>query len=249
MLSGQKLVPGSAPRAEGRDGSRLHFDPSSFGGGPLRKSSHRDVQAKMTIQVTGKNIDAGDAFKDYISEKLKGALAKYIGDDIAGHIRLEKERGRFHTHCSIRMRTGLVLEANGDGGDAYSSADSAVEHLEKRVRRYKRRLKDHHNARAGDGAIALSPARDYTVQVHDEEPADTGHHPVIIAEAERGIGELAVAEAVMQLDLTDKSFLVFRNAGHGGINVVYRRADGNIGWIDPKASDVAAMNGKPMAKA
>lgn len=202
----------------------------------------------MTIQVTGKNIDAGDAFKDYISDKLKGSLTKYIGDDIAGHIRLEKERGRFRTHCSIRMRTGLVLEASGDGGDAYSSADSAVEHLEKRVRRYKRRLKDHHTARSTNGAIALSPASDYTVQVHDEEPAGDGHHPVIIAETERGIGELAVAEAVMQLDLTDKSFLVFRNAGHGGINVVYRRSDGNIGWIDPKASGGVAVNGAAAKK-
>ena len=208
----------------------------------------------MTIQVTGKNIDAGDAFKDYISDKLKGALTKYIGDDITGHIRLEKERGRFRTQCSIRMRTGLVLEANGDGGDAYASADSAVEHLEKRVRRYKRRLKDHHTSRSGsDGAIALSPARDYTVQVdHDEEPAEVGHHPVIIAETERGIVELAVSEAVMQLDLTDKAFLVFRNAGHGGINVVYRRADGNVGWIDPKGSDVKmTVNGSsgPAGKA
>lgn len=212
--------------------------------GPENERNCEHAQAKMTIQVTGKNIEAGDAFTDYISDKLKGALTKYIGDDITGHIRLEKERGRFHTQCSIRMRTGLVLEANGEGGDAYSSADSAVEHLEKRVRRYKRRLKDHHAARSSNGAIASSPATDYTVQVHDEEPADTGHHPVIIAEAERGIGELAVSEAVMQLDLTDKSFLVFRNAGHGGINVVYRRADGNIGWIDPKAAgSTAKLNG------
>ena len=204
----------------------------------------------MTIQVTGKNIDAGDAFKDYISDKLKAALSKYIGDDLSGHIRLEKERGRFHTQCSIRMRTGLVLEANGDGGDAYASADSAVEHLEKRVRRYKRRLKDHHAARADDGAIALSSARDYTVRLDDDHVDDgKGNHPVIIAETERSIGELAVAEAVMQLDLTDKSFLVFRNAAHGGVNVVYRRADGNIGWIDPKSGDktvdskAAAVNG------
>ncbi len=192
----------------------------------------------MTIQVTGKNIDAGDAFKDYISDKLKAALSKYIGDDLSGHIRLEKERGRFHTQCSIRMRTGLVLEANGDGGDAYSSADSAVEHLEKRVRRYKRRLKDHHAARADDGAITLSPARDYTVKAddeHHEEGQDA--HPVIIAEAESSIGEMAVSEAVMQLDLTDKPFLLFRNAAHGGVNIVYRRGDGHIGWIDPKASD------------
>ena len=139
----------------------------------------------------------------------------------------------------------LVLEANGDGGDAYASADSAVEHLEKRVRRYKRRLKDHHTSRSGsDGAIALSPARDYTVQVdHDEEPAEVGHHPVIIAETERGIVELAVSEAVMQLDVTEAPFMMFRNAAHGGLNVVYRRADGNIGWVDAEPTAAKGFNG------
>jgi len=98
----------------------------------------------MTIQVTGKNVDAGDAFKGYISSKITTALQKYIGPEISGHIRLEKERGRFRTDCSIRLRSGFILEAHGDGTDAYQSADSAIERLETRVRRYKRRLKRHH---------------------------------------------------------------------------------------------------------
>jgi ribosomal subunit interface protein len=191
----------------------------------------------MTLQVTGKNIDAGEAFKSYIAEKLKTALARYIGDELMGHVRLEKERGRFHTQCSIRMRSGLMLEANGEGGDAYSSADSAVERLETRVRRHKRRLKDHHSARNSRAEYPETAARDYTVQIdgHDE-PDRADDHPIIIAESERGIRELPVSEAVMQLDVADKPFLVFQNAAHGGINVVYRRSDGNIGWIDPTAS-------------
>ncbi len=192
----------------------------------------------MTLQVTGKNIDAGDAFKSYITDKLKTALARYIGDELMGHVRLEKERGRFHTQCSIRMRSGLMLEANGEGGDAYSSADSAVERLETRVRRHKRRLKDHHNARTSRAEFPETAARDYTVQIDGHDEADRADdHPIIIAESERGIRELPVSEAVMQLDVADKPFLVFQNAAHGGINVVYRRSDGNIGWIDPAASE------------
>lgn len=193
----------------------------------------------MTLQVTGKNIDAGDAYKTYISDKLKTALGRYIGEEIAGHIRLEKERGRFYTQCSIKLHSGLALEANGDGGDAYASADSAVEKLEKRVRRHKRRLKDHHSSRNGSREIPETLAGYYTVRVDDEGEEATGDHPIIIAETEKGIAEFAVSEAVMQLDLTDKPFLLFRNAAHGGINIVYRRSDGHIGWIDPNASGKA----------
>jgi ribosomal subunit interface protein len=186
----------------------------------------------MTLQVTGKNVEAGDAYKAYITDKLGDSLEKYIGPEISGHIRLEKERGRFRTDCSIRLKTGLLLESHGEGADAYASADAAVERMDKRLRRYKRRLKGHH-VRASNGRDIA--ANDFTVRADED---DTEHHealsehPVIIAEAERGIKELPVSEAVMQLDLTDRAFLVFRNASHGGLNVVYRRADGHIGWID-----------------
>ncbi|MGE4129326.1 MAG: HPF/RaiA family ribosome-associated protein, partial [Hyphomicrobiaceae bacterium] len=125
----------------------------------------------------------------------------------------------------------------------YASADAAMERLEKRVRRYKRRLKSHQNGRSHEGFGSETPARDYTVQLHhadDEEHPESetapDRHPVIIAEAERGIRAMTVSQAVMQLDLSESHFLVFRNAAHGGLNVVYRRADGHVGWIDPAES-------------
>lgn len=191
----------------------------------------------MTIQVTGKNIDAGEAYKSYVAEKVPVVLGKYVGDAVTGHFRLEKERGLFRTACSIRLPSGLLLEAHGDGVDAYASADAAMEHLEKRVRRYKRRLKNHHNGRTANGRDE-DIAADYVVRVEDDdsEGADADH-PIIVAETERRISELPVSEAVMQLDLNQSSFMVFRNASHGGLNVVYRRADGNIGWIDSKSGD------------
>lgn len=198
----------------------------------------------MPIQVTGKNIDAGDAFKTYATEKVSTILDKYIGPEISGHVRLEKGKTGYTTSCSIRLKTGLLVEAHGDGGDAYASADMAIDRLEKRVRRYKRRLKSHHNGRDTQKKGAERPAPDYTVRV-DDDGIDEGNnqHPVIIAETERGIRELPVRDAVMQLDLTEQPFLVFRNAAHGGLNVVYRRTDGHIGWIDPDAAARSAVNG------
>ncbi len=196
----------------------------------------------MTIQVTGKNVDAGEAYKTYILDKISTVLEKYIGPEISGHVRLEKDKTGFRTNCSIRLRTGLQVEAHGEGADAYGSADAAIERLEKRIRRYKRRLKNHHNGRDHDILGVEQPARDYTVRVseEEEETETIAEHPMIIAEAERGIRELTVSAAVMQLDLSENQFLVFRNAAHGGLNVVYRRRDGNIGWIDP-AAQVAEM--------
>jgi ribosomal subunit interface protein len=205
----------------------------------------------MTIQVTGKNVGTGEAFKGYVTDKISVVLDKYIGPELFGHVRVEKAKTGFLTSCSLRLKTGLLLEAQGEGADAYASADKALEHLEKRVRRYKRRLKSHHH---GDVEAARETATNkYVVQLEDEEAVDNvggaAHKaadtaPVIIAEAEGALKELSVSAAVMQLDLTDDAFLLFRNASHGRINVVHRRADGHVGWIDPEPQTAKhGMNG------
>ena len=202
----------------------------------------------MVLQVTGKNVDAGGAYQEYITEKIAGVLGKYIGPEIGGHVRLAKERTGFRTDCSIRLRTGLLLETHGAGDDAYASADAAVDRLEKRVRRYKRRLKNHHGGRGDQGLGSAISARDFVVDVESAEDTDhsAGDHPVIIAEHKLDLHELSVSEAVMRLDLADDAFLLFRNAKSGCINVVYRREDGNIGWIDPSSDEVSSgkSNGK-----
>ena len=190
----------------------------------------------MSIQVTGKNIETGDAFQAYATDKARAVLDKYIGPEISGHIRIEKTRGQFTTNCSMRLKTGLMLEAQGTAGDPHASADVAMERLEKRVRRYKRRLKDHHHGNSHHEP-QFAPATDYTVQVDDEvvENTEETADPVIVAESTREVREFTVSQAVMQLDLTEQAFLVFRNAGTGTVNIVYRRDDGNVGWIDPAA--------------
>lgn len=205
----------------------------------------------MSLQVTGKHIGVGDSFKAYAAEKLEAAVGKYIGEYLTAHVRVEKERGRFITKCSVRLRTGLVLEATGDGPDAYASADATFEHLEKRLRRYKRRLKSrHHGADGAHRGVPETQINDYVVELSDRPGRTDGRgggedHPVIVAETERTLRQLAVSEAVMQLDLTDDAFLVFRNASSGAINVVYRRGDGNIGWIDPESSRPGAAFSEP----
>ncbi len=199
----------------------------------------------MTLQITGKNVDAGDAYQSYVGEKIRSVLKKYLGREVDGHVRLERERGVFKTNCSVRLASGLLLEAHGEGGDAYSSADSAVERLETRVKRYKGRLKSHSAAAAATGRRKGDiDARDYVVSVAEDEPhEEPAAHPVIVAEAPHAIGELSVSEAVMKFDVTEAPFMIFRNAAHGGLNVVYRRADGNIGWIDAEPPAPGRANG------
>ena len=202
----------------------------------------------MTIQITGKNLAAGDAFQTYASDKIQTVLQKYLERVPEGHVRLERERGLFKTSCSIRLKGGLLLEANGEGGDAYSSVDTAAHRLETRVRRYKSRIKSHSSAAAAARRKADMEARDYVVTVgEDDQPEHVDANPLIIAEGQRNIGHMTVSEAVMQLDLSEAAFMIFKNAAHGGLNVVYRRNDGHIGWIDaelpaPSKADGAAVS-------
>ena len=204
----------------------------------------------MTIQVTGKNLDVGEALRSYVQGRVGQTVEKFIGRDTTGHVRIEKEHGEFRTNCSIHLWQGMSLEARGEAPDPYQSADLACERLEKRVRRYKRRLK---RKGGGETPRRQTPATDYVIQAaqaeHKERDED---NPVIIAEAETPVHEMAVSDAVMQMDLSDRPFVVFRNGSHGEINVVYRRDDGNIGWIDPagplRSSSEAVAHGKLRAK-
>jgi ribosomal subunit interface protein len=185
----------------------------------------------MTIQVTGKNLDVGEALRSYVQGRVGQTVEKFIGRETTGHVRIEKEHGEFRTSCSIHLWQGMSLEAHGVSADAYQSADIACERLEKRVRRYKRRVK---RKSGGDTPRKQTPATDYVIEAAREDHGERDEdNPVIIAEAESPVHEMSVSDAVMQMDLSDRPFVLFRNASHGEINVVYRREDGNIGWIDP----------------
>jgi ribosome hibernation promoting factor len=192
----------------------------------------------MTIQVTGKNLDVGEALRSYVQERVVQTVEKYVGHVPSGHVRIEKEHGEFCTNCTIHLWQGMSLEAHGVAPEAYQSADLACERLEKRVRRYKRRVKRHGG---GEASRKQTPAASYVIQAsHEEHEERDEDNPIIIAEAETIVHEMSVSDAVMQMDLSDRPFVVFRNASHGEINVVYRRDDGNIGWIDPASKKARA---------
>ena len=194
----------------------------------------------MTIQVTGKNLDVGEALRNYVQERVEHSVGKFLGSDPTGHVRIEKEHGEFRTNCTIHLWQGMSLEAHGVAPETYQSADLACERLEKRVRRYKRRLKRHGR---NESLRKETSAASYVIQSPREEQEGSDEdedNPVIIAESATVVHEMAVSDAVMQMDLFDQAFLVFRNAGSGEINVVYRREDGNIGWVDPAGNNAKA---------
>ncbi len=191
----------------------------------------------MTLKVTGKNLDLGESLRLYASERVGNIVEKYANRSLSGQLSVEKSHDRFVTNCAIHLASGLDMQSSGEGHDAYGSVDAAVERLEKRLRRYKRRLKNH-GQNAGESASEVeSTGIDYVIDAENSLSFDGGGEPVgapaVIAEMPARVRSMSVSDAVMQMDLADQEFLVFRNAIHGGVNVVYRRADGNIGWIDP----------------
>ncbi len=192
----------------------------------------------MTIKITGKNLDLGESLRSYALNRVETALGKFSGTPVSGQISLEKNHDGFSTLCAIHLASGLDMQSAGNGADAYGSVNSAMDRLEKRLRRYKRRLKGHSQGTVNSGQLLDSAGIDYVIDVERtaESPGNEGDEagaPAVIAEKPARIRAMAVSDAVMQMDLADQPFLVFRNAAHGGINVVYRRSDGNIGWIDP----------------
>jgi ribosomal subunit interface protein len=191
----------------------------------------------MPFRVSGKNIEIGEAIRERINARVLEALEKYFDGGFSGHVTVGKEAFGFHTECVVHLDSGVVLRSDAMAADPYLSADQAADNLEKRLRRYHRRLKDNHgNGRALDD-IPVIDAPSYVIAAPDHEGDDeaAAFNPVIIAESTTALKQLSVSEAVTELDMTGVAVMVFRHAIHGGINVVYRRADGNVGWIDPPA--------------
>ena len=194
----------------------------------------------MALRVSGKNLDVGEALRGQITERISNAIRRFYEGGVTGHVIVEPEGTGFRTDCTLHLSSGVTLQAEGMAHDAYISADKAAERLERRLRRYNRRLKDRHSAPASretdDWSLSITS---YVIQApeDDAEDVEEGFHPVVIAETKKNITNMAVSDAVLELDLTGAPVMVFRHATSGRINVVYRRSDGNIGWIDPPVLD------------
>jgi ribosomal subunit interface protein len=206
----------------------------------------------MQIQVSGKHVDVGEALRTRVSDDLTQAIGKYFDRGGDADVVVSRDGHSFRVDCSVALASGQRLQSHGLGGDAHGAFGAALQKIETRMRRYKRRLKDH--SPAAQAKQAEETAAYIVLRSPDDEDVDLGWDDdegvngvdgapaaMVIAETEREIRSMTVSMAVMQLDLTESQTIVFRNAAHGGISVVYRRPDGNIGWVDPERS---AANGK-----
>ena len=202
----------------------------------------------MQVLVTGKQIDIGDSLRNHVESSMTTLVEKYFNKAIEAHVVLCRERHQLRADLSVHANRGLLLQSSGDAIDAYAAFDGAAERLDKRLRRYKRRLRNHHG-RGRDGAAA-EEATAYILQAETEETeATVEDQPLVIAEMKTSIPQLSVSEAVMRLDLADLPALLFRNSARGNLNLIYRRPDGNIGWVDPDGMKVAKGTVVPLKKA
>ncbi|WP_386679441.1 ribosome hibernation-promoting factor, HPF/YfiA family [Loktanella sp. R86503] len=188
----------------------------------------------MRYQISGKQIDIGAALQTHVETELGETLAKYAGRPTEAYVVFSKTGHEYVAESVVHLSTGLTVQASGKDSEIYAAFDACAEKMDKQLRRYKRRLKDHHRDRpdpvevSGGGSYILAATKDDSDE--DEQSSDA---PVIVAETEAKIPSLSVGEAVMQMELSHANVMVFRNEKQGRINVVYKREDGNIGWIDP----------------
>ena len=196
----------------------------------------------MTLRISGKSISVGEALRSRVSERTDEVLRKYFDGNYSGHITLSKDGFGFRTDCALHLDSGITLEADSNAADAYASADQALVMIEKRLRRYKSRLKDRSARKTYAASAAFAElngagldAPSYVIEAPEGEDEVTEYSPVIIAEATKSLKRLSVSEAVMELDLTGAACIVFQHGSSGRVNIIYRRTDGNVGWVDPPA--------------
>lgn len=207
----------------------------------LNEALEMNREGNMTIRVSGKSINVGEALRGRVSDRTDEVLRKYFDGNYSGHITLSKDGFGFRTDCALHLDSGVTLEADSIASDAYVSANQALALIENRLRRYKSRLKDR-SVRKAYAAIAAASRFDgadldapsYVIAAptgHDDD--NETFNPVIIAETTSQLRSLSVSEAVMELDLSGAPVIVFRHGSSGRVNIIYRRPDGNLGWVDP----------------
>jgi ribosomal subunit interface protein len=212
----------------------------------------------MQVLVSGKHVAVGEALRERVTDEITGSIGKYFERGGNADVVVSREGHSFRVDCAVKLASGQALQSHGLGPDAHGAFDAALAKIETRIRRYKRRLKSHSaaaTAKQAETTAAYFVIRDPTDDEEDIwDDGDSSHaaHAVpsamVIAETEKPVRSMTVSMAVMELDLTESQTIVFRNAAHGGLSVVYRRPDGNIGWIDPertKSPNGNVLNGTP----
>jgi ribosomal subunit interface protein len=197
----------------------------------------------MQLSVSGKHLDVGESLRTHVSSALGAAVDRYFGRAIEGKVVFARARHLYRADISVHIARGMVVQSHGEAPDPYAAFDAAADRLDTRLKRHRGRLESRHKDKGGPALdqIAFEPAQHYVFAGEGDIVEDKDHgQPAIVAEIPAEIATLTVGEAVMRLDLGDLPVLMFRNRAHGTFNVVYRRSDGTIGWIDPGASGVQA---------
>ncbi len=185
----------------------------------------------MQLSVKGKQVDIGDSLRGHISASLKDVVGKYFSSPIDAVVTMSREAHLFRADVSVHIGRGLNVQCNASAADPYAAFDEAAVRLNGRLRRYKNRIKDHHSAERTEDAVIASA---FVLNANENTEEGQAHdNPVVVAEMTTPIESLTVSEAVMRLDLGELPALLFRNSSHGGLNMIYRRTDGHIGWVDP----------------
>jgi ribosomal subunit interface protein len=206
----------------------------------------------MQVQVSGKHVDVGDALRSRISDELLGSIGKYFERGGDADVVVSRNGHSFQIDCSVKLASGQRLESQGMGGDAHAAFGVAMTKIEARIRRYKRRLKNHHHhsykssETAAELVLRAPEGEDHVDGWDEADGVESGHEPpqgVVIAETQAPLKTMTVSMAVLEMDLTESQAIVFRNAAHGGLSVVYRRSDGNIGWVDPERTKSPSLAG------
>lgn len=187
----------------------------------------------MQYQISGKQIDIGEALQTHVRDELGTVVQKYAERPTSAQVIFSKSAHEFVCEATVHLSTGLTAQAKAHATEIYAAFDACCDKMEKQLRRYKRRLKDHHKDRAQPVELFGASSYILAADAGAEESEPDSLQPMIVAEMETKIPSLSVGEAVMQMELAGAPVLVFRNEGKDGLNVVYRRDDGNIGWIDP----------------
>ena len=196
----------------------------------------------MQLTVSGKNMDTGAAFQEHAQAQLEAAIFKYFPRAVAATVTLEKDKLGFAVRVHVNLTTGMDMEANGKAGDAHQALDVAAEHIEKRLRRYKRRLRNHRPDHHEQGQIEAimtvlnAPADNEADDAEDLAIGNAEGASAILAEMDYPINTMSLEEAIMHFDLSGQQALMFRNQSHQGLNMIYRRDDGTIGWVDPRGN-------------
>lgn len=188
----------------------------------------------MTLRVSGKNLDIGDALRSYVEARILATLSKYRAGPFMGHVTIEPEGSGFRADCTLHLNSGPTLQADAEAHEPYASFNRAADRIERRLRRHRKRLSNYHaNGNSADTEIAIAAEPLEAKPLAARKDGSPAPGPAVIAEPSSRFKEMTVSGAAQELDVTNAPFVIFRHACDGRPNLVYRRPDGNIGWIDP----------------